>query len=389
MLASHKASIIIPTYNRTDELALTLAALERQKGEDDFDVVVADDGSDRDIRAVTRRFGALKCEVVRHERDGFRLAATRNLGAKHAVGDLLIFLDSGTLPGPLFVDEHVRAHARNAEECAVMGSTFGYDVGPYFAGYIRDAFTNAGAGFDPSSYFGVPGVQDYRVAAFDAARGREVAMPWRLFWGRNISVLRSSFETAGCFDEAFRSYGVEDIELGYRLYRAGLDLVWVPDAWALEIPEVSDLSTEERVEQNQLNLGYMQRKHNDCEIEFFRCIRPSPRSEQVEWEALQRVLAKLGDRLSAAEGNEVSEGSKDAQRPRRVYFGLPASAALPGDVVLDPAFQQTDFAVGASTATSAERIPSLGMLTGFADKAFEEAVIRLFSAECGRAGGAG
>lgn len=86
-------SIIIPTYNEEDVILKCLYSLEIQTGVD-FEVIVVDDGSTdktlrvlSDLRSKIYDLGILKQE---HKGPG----AGRNLGAKSAKGDILVFIDS-------------------------------------------------------------------------------------------------------------------------------------------------------------------------------------------------------------------------------------------------------------------------------------------------------
>lgn len=46
----------------------------------------------------------------------------------------------------------------------------------------------------------------------------------------NSSIALELFRRVGCYDESFRQYGSEDLELGYRLARAGVRFVYNPRA---------------------------------------------------------------------------------------------------------------------------------------------------------------
>src|SRR4051794_7990499 len=88
--ASRSFSVIVPTYNRADQLDELLAALAEQRWYA-FEIVVVDDGSTDDTRTLLRD----------RECDGVRWAtqansgpwAARNLGASLARGEWLVFLD--------------------------------------------------------------------------------------------------------------------------------------------------------------------------------------------------------------------------------------------------------------------------------------------------------
>jgi glycosyltransferase involved in cell wall biosynthesis len=79
-------SVIIPTYNRRDELRQTLEALAAQEfPAAEFEVIVADDGSSDDSAEVAASFdGPLRLKYVWQEDLGHRCAAARNFGARQA-----------------------------------------------------------------------------------------------------------------------------------------------------------------------------------------------------------------------------------------------------------------------------------------------------------------
>jgi len=59
---------------------------------------------------------------------------------------------------------------------------------------------------------------------------REKTMSWLFFLTGNASVARDTLLKAGMFDESFTGYGHEDLELGYRLSRLGVPIVYNPRA---------------------------------------------------------------------------------------------------------------------------------------------------------------
>src|SRR5919197_3199063 len=94
-------SIVIPTHGRADALEVVLWALSEQS-DSRFDVVVAADGPDEAVAATVERlrersFGD-RLRYVDQERDGFRLARVRNLGALASQGEYVVFLDADCVP---------------------------------------------------------------------------------------------------------------------------------------------------------------------------------------------------------------------------------------------------------------------------------------------------
>jgi len=93
-------SVVIPVFNRAGILDAALASVLAQT-EQDFEIVVADDGSRDDPKAVIDRLGDPRIRYVRQDNRGG--GAARNLGIDHARGRFIAFLDSDDvfLPGHL------------------------------------------------------------------------------------------------------------------------------------------------------------------------------------------------------------------------------------------------------------------------------------------------
>lgn len=88
--SSPHVSVIVPTYDRPRLLLRALESVERQTLRD-YEVIVVDDGSTRDLSAAFDRFpGVVR---IRHE-ENRGASAARNSGARVARGRYLIFLDS-------------------------------------------------------------------------------------------------------------------------------------------------------------------------------------------------------------------------------------------------------------------------------------------------------
>lgn len=188
------ASIIIPTYNRRELLRRTLQSLALQSyPADRFEVVVVDDGSTDGTDAMVQQLQVPY--VLRYVRQPNRgRAAARNAGVRAAAADLLIFLDSDVAVAREFVEAHVRAHdepGRVVKEPVIHVPTMDtpLDLEPKLT--------------DMSSAFFATG---------------------------NVSVARRHFEEAGFFNESFREYGWEDLEMGDRLRALGLRSYTAPRA---------------------------------------------------------------------------------------------------------------------------------------------------------------
>ena len=101
-------SVIVTTYNREDALEAVLRSLARQT-DPDFEVVVADDGSEPPTAQLVESWKAKvghRVEHVWHPDDGFRAAEIRNRAVLASRGSYCIFLDGDCIVRPDFVAVH-------------------------------------------------------------------------------------------------------------------------------------------------------------------------------------------------------------------------------------------------------------------------------------------
>ena len=85
-------SFIVPAYNEELELPATLAAIQAAANRaNQYEIIVADDGSTDQTARVARDNGAQVISISRRQ-----IAAARNLGARAARGEILFFVDADT-----------------------------------------------------------------------------------------------------------------------------------------------------------------------------------------------------------------------------------------------------------------------------------------------------
>src|SRR6478672_10194992 len=87
-------SFIVPAYNEQALIGRTLEALihAAEQTSEPYEVVVADDASSDRTAEIAQNSGAHVVRVNLRQ-----IAATRNAGAREAIGDKLIFVDADTL----------------------------------------------------------------------------------------------------------------------------------------------------------------------------------------------------------------------------------------------------------------------------------------------------
>ena len=85
-MMAKKLSIVIPVYNNPEELRLTLGSIARQDFPlEDLEVLVCDDGSHLDMKAVGEEFsGSFSVRYFWQEDQGFRPGTARNMGIRGA-----------------------------------------------------------------------------------------------------------------------------------------------------------------------------------------------------------------------------------------------------------------------------------------------------------------
>ena len=185
-------SVIIPSYNRKGVIAATLDSVIASNSED-VEVIVVDDGSTDGTVDVLAAYGS-RIKVLQQQNAG--PGAARNLGARHANGDYLAFLDSDDLWLPWTVETYAWVIEQSARPAFIAGSPFIFKREAEAAEVARK----------PLSFLEFA---DY------LASGDE----WRWFSASSFVVRRDAFLSAGGFKE--RRDVTEDVDLTLRLGVSG------------------------------------------------------------------------------------------------------------------------------------------------------------------------
>ena len=200
-----KYSVIIPVFNRPQEIKELLESLTQQTNQD-FEVVVVEDGSTtRSENIVDEYRERLKIQYVYKPNTG--PGPSRNAGVRHARGQYVVFFDSDCiLPSNYFesVDKHLNE---------INLDTWGGPDKPH------DDFTlmQRAMGYTMSSVLTTGGI-----------RGGKKKLGWFQPRSFNMGVARSVFETTGGFK--FDRYA-EDIEFSIRMKKAGFKIGLISEAF--------------------------------------------------------------------------------------------------------------------------------------------------------------
>jgi glycosyltransferase involved in cell wall biosynthesis len=115
-----EVSVIIPTHNRSQLVALCLRSVLWQR-QVDFEVIVVDDGSADDTQPMLASFGDPRVRVLRHER-AQGVSAARNHGIAEAHGEWVAFLDDDDLWAPDKLALQVEALRKDGRRWAYAGA---------------------------------------------------------------------------------------------------------------------------------------------------------------------------------------------------------------------------------------------------------------------------
>ncbi len=215
-------SIIILTWNSERQIGSCLASLSRGLAEFPYEVIVVDNGSQDQTRAIikdVRPDAQLLCYPENHG-----VTLTRNHGIRVAGGDYIIILDDDTVVQP------------GALDCLIR--------------YLED---HPGAGLCGPKLIGVDGELQLSCRYFPTLLdklARRLPSPLAQYVNRKIemadwdhrttrrvdyvigacqAIRRRALEDAGLFDERI-FYAPEDVDICLRLQLAGWSVVYNPEA---------------------------------------------------------------------------------------------------------------------------------------------------------------
>lgn len=198
-------SLIIPVYNRPDEVDELLESLTTQSFKD-FEVIVVEDGSSVPCKDIVEKYRD-RLDVHYYNKPNSGPGQTRNYGAERSNGEYLLILDSDCVIPEGYLD------AVEAELCHEPADAFG---GPDRA---HDSFTpvQKAINYAMTSFFTTGGI-----------RGGKKKMD--KFYPRsfNMGVKADVYKALGGFSRM--RFG-EDIDFSIRIFKGGYRCRLFPEAW--------------------------------------------------------------------------------------------------------------------------------------------------------------
>ncbi|MBR5929929.1 MAG: glycosyltransferase, partial [Prevotella sp.] len=205
-----KYSIIVPVYNRPDEVDELLQSLCGQTFKD-FEVLIVEDGSVKPCKDVCDKYANI-LDLHYYAKENSGPGQSRNYGAERAQGEWLIILDSDVvLPNGYLeaVEKTINCQRSTVNSFAAFG---GPDAAHPSFTPIQKAIS-----YSMTSFFTTGGI-----------RGGKKKLD--KFYPRsfNMGIRRDVYQQLGGFSKM--RFG-EDIDFSYRIVEAGHQTMLIPEAW--------------------------------------------------------------------------------------------------------------------------------------------------------------
>lgn len=206
-VSPHLMSVIVPTRNRAQLLQASLESLAEQTlSSRELEVVVVDDGSTDETPDVCREI-AKRIRLQYHRLPASGISAAKNLGVFAANGSIILFFDDDDVADQDLCRQHLESHLRHPDPTtAVLGYTAwspALEVTP-----MMDYIINRG---------------HFLFSYTNLEHGQRLDFTY--FWGGRSSCKRLLLVKRGVFNQRFARI-IEDIELGYRLSKFGLEIIF-------------------------------------------------------------------------------------------------------------------------------------------------------------------
>jgi GT2 family glycosyltransferase len=208
------ATVIVVCWNSADVIERCLSQLLAQDYEH-YEIVLVDDGSlDETVEVAEASLSSGKLTIVRSPLNR-GCPHARNLGLKHANGEVIAFIDADGFAAPGWLRHIVEQFARDATVGGVASTVF-MEANPLVLNGAGGIVNRQGWAADLS--MNVPYERAEPVS--------EVLYPM----GCGMAVRRAAVERVGPFDDRMLNY-YDDVDYGIRVWRAGYRVVVARDAW--------------------------------------------------------------------------------------------------------------------------------------------------------------
>ncbi len=238
-------SVVIPTYNRLDTLQHVIPTLLAQDlPRERFELLICDSNSND---GTAEYLASVRADApnVRHLPGPYTgRAMARNAGIAAASGAVVLFNDSDILASPDLLSQHLRHHEERRGIAVVGWEVQVKDLEEY--AFKRDHPDERGHLHPPT----------------------RKKLSWLYFLTGNASVRREDLLRVGSFDESFTGYGHEDLELGYRLQHAGIEILYEPRAVNYHCQDIPHDDQKEKMKLAGRSTVRFYRKHPHFDVQL-------------------------------------------------------------------------------------------------------------------------
>jgi len=220
----YNATLIISVYKKIKELELILSAIEKQSYKNEYEILIADDGSGEEMEKFVmqskKSFG-LDLKYITHEDLGFRKNKILNDSIKSTKSDYLIFIDGDCIPHYHFVKAHIKNKRPDSVLCGrrvILGKKISEGIMKSYCKHKSFEITFSKLLFDSvRSKNASIHVEEAIYIENEQARNFINDKKVNLL-GCNFSIPKSLIEKVNGFDEDYTGPGIgEDTDLEYRL----------------------------------------------------------------------------------------------------------------------------------------------------------------------------
>ena len=244
-------SIIIPNYNGGDLLYNCINSIYENISIKDFEIIVVDNGStDNSINRVKSNFQNV--EII-SSNSNLGYSGGCNLGATHASGKYLLFLNNDTEHSNEWIEKLVHFLDSNSKIAAVQPKILNI--------HNKKLFDYAGGAGGFIDKFCFPFVQG-RIFHTLEEDHNQYNNPSRIFWASGVAfMIRSNiFKTLEGFDKVYFAY-MEEIDLCWRAQAMGYKIYSVPDSFVYHYGK-------QTIKENTIKSHYL--NHRNSWILFFK-----------------------------------------------------------------------------------------------------------------------
>ena len=207
-----KYSVIIPVFNRPDEVGELLQSLCRQTCKD-FEVIVVEDGSSITCKDVCDQYADI-LSLHYYYKQNSGPGQSRNYGAERANGEWLIILDSDVV----LPEGYIESIQQNLQPLQTLPQPLPAAFGGPDAAHPDVTPIQKAISYSMTSFFTTGGIRGGKGKKLDKFFPRSY----------NMGIRREVYQELGGFSKM--RFG-EDIDFSYRIVEAGYKTALIPEAW--------------------------------------------------------------------------------------------------------------------------------------------------------------